>query len=93
MSTYKKTKIKRSDYEKLKSVYLEKNRNRHALYVDFNKKQLINRRLFSQLLNKIRIEEGYPEFVPVKKTKRKNNKYSYLDKHPDSYKSGRNYLN
>ena len=93
MSSYKINKIKRSDYEKLKSAYLEKNRSRHSLYVDFNKKQLINKRIFSQLLNKIRIEEGYPEFVPLKKTKRKNNKYSYLDKHPDSYKSGRKYLN
>ena len=93
MGTYKLNKIKRSDYEKLKKEYLTKNRSRHSLYVDFSKKQLINRRVFTQLLNKIRIEEGYPEFVPLKKTKRENNEFSYLDKHPDSYKSQKKYLN
>ena len=93
MITNKFNKIKRSDYEKLKSEYLTKNNHMHSLYVDFSKKQLINKRLFAQILNKIRIEEGYPEFVQTKKTKRKNNKFSYLDKHPDSYKSGRKYLN
>ena len=93
MDTYKITKIKRSDYEKLKEIYLTKNKSMHSLYVEFNKKHMINKRLFFELINKMRVEEGYPKFIPAKKTKRKNNKFSYLDKHPNSYKSGRDYLN
>lgn len=93
MGTYKLNKIKRSDYEKLKKDYLTKNYHNHSLYVDFSKKQIINKKLFLQILNKIRMEEGYPEFVPTKKTKRKDNEFSYLDKHPDSYKSRKKYLN
>lgn len=92
MTSIKINKIKKSEYEKLKEIYLTKNRHLRSLYTDFNKENQIKKRTFFALINKIRIEEGYPPVSRAKKTKRKNNEFSYLDKHPNSYK-GKSFLN
>lgn len=75
----KKTKkIKRSEYEQLKKDYLTKNRSLRSLYVKLNRKHYVDKPLFIKLINKIRIEEGYPEYKPGKKSMKKFSKYSHL---------------
>ena len=73
-------KIKRSEYEQLKSDYLTKSRSLRSLYVKYNRKNTIDKVLFMKLINKIRIEEGYPEYKPGRKSIKKYNRYSHLKK-------------
>lgn len=77
----KKTKkIKRSEYEQLKKDYLTKSRSLRSLYVKLNRKNYVDKTLFMKLINKIRTEEGYPEYKPGRKAIKKYNKYSHLKK-------------
>ncbi|WP_298523665.1 hypothetical protein [uncultured Methanobrevibacter sp.] len=78
-------KIKRSQYEKLKSNYLTKNRSLHSLYIELYEECEIPRHMFYQLINKIRVEEGLNEYYIPKKKKRNNGIITHLDKSPDSY--------
>ena len=45
----------------------------------------MDKKVFIEIIDKIRIDEGATAFNPIKKTKRSNNPFSYYDKHPDSY--------
>lgn len=78
-------KIKRSQYEKLKSNYLTKNRSLHSLYIELYDECEIPRHMFYQLINKIRVEEGLNEYYIPKKKKRNNGIITNPDKSPDSY--------
>ncbi|WP_298501429.1 hypothetical protein [uncultured Methanobrevibacter sp.] len=74
-------KIKRSQYEKLKRNYLNKNRSLHSLYIELYDECEISRHLFFKLINKIRVEEGLSEYYTKKKRKNKvmakrHNQYS-----------------
>ena len=71
-------KIKRSEYEQLKSNYLTKSRSLRSLYVKYNRKNTIDKVLFMKLINKIRIEEGYLEYKTRRKSIKKYNKYRHL---------------
>ncbi|MBQ6100575.1 MAG: hypothetical protein IJL02_12185 [Methanobrevibacter sp.] len=78
-------KIKRSQYEKLKSSYLSKNRSLHSLYIELYDECEISRHLFFRLINKIRIEEGLNAYYTPKKKKRKSNVIKNRDKSPHYY--------
>lgn len=78
-------KISRSQYEDLKKSYLSKNRTLHSLYIELNEKTRVDKRLFFQLINKIRQEEGLNTYYKPKKQKKKNNCIENLDKSPNHY--------
>ncbi|MBQ6512805.1 hypothetical protein [Methanobrevibacter sp.] len=82
-----KNKVTRSQYEKLKNSYLNKNRNMHSLYLEINKETPVDKELFFRLINRIRIEEGLNEYYTPKKQKKKRNIIKNLDKSPNSYNS------
>ncbi len=77
-------KITRSQYEELKKSYLAKNRTMHSLYIELNQKTKVNRRLFFQLINKIRQEEGLSDYYTTKR-KKVNKCIENLDKSPNHY--------
>ena len=78
-------KITRSEYEYLKNSYLNKNRSMHTLYIEINQKTKVDRHLFFNLINKIRLEEGIGEYYPSKKVKNKNKIIKHSDKSPKHY--------
>lgn len=78
-------KIPQSKYDKLKEDYLKNPKTAYSLYAKFNKEYPMDKKVFIEIIDKIRIDEGATAFNPIKKTKRANNPFSYYDKHPDSY--------
>ncbi len=80
-------KITRSQYERLKSRYLTKNRNMHSLYLELNRETPVDKELFFRLINRIRIEEGLNEYYTPKKQKKKRSTINNLDKSPNHYKT------
>ena len=88
MAVYKPTdeiKIPQSKYDKLKEDYLKNPKTAYSLYAKLNKEYPMDKKVFIEIIDKIRIDEGATAFNPIKKTKRANNPFSYYDKHPDSY--------
>ncbi len=77
--------VTRSQYEKLKTKYMTKNRNMHSLYLEINKETPVDKELFFRLINRIRIEEGLSEYYTPKKQKKKRNIIKNSDKSPNSY--------
>ncbi len=78
-------KIKKETYEQIKTEYLGKSWSLNSLFLKYNKAYNISREMFLQIIEKIRIEENLPLEMENKKVKRKNNPYSYQDKHPECY--------
>lgn len=78
-------KITKSQYDDLKTSYLNKNRTMHSLYVDLNKEIRIDKHLFFQLINKIRQEEGLSDYYNPRKQKKVNKIIEHLDKSPNHY--------
>ncbi len=78
-------KIKKSQYEELKNNYLSKNRTLHSLYIELNQKTKVDRHLFFNLINKIRIEEGLSVYYTPKKVKNNKKIIKYSDKSPKHY--------
>ena len=78
-------KITRSQYEYLKNSYLNKNRSMHTLYIEINQKTKVDRHMFFNLINKIRLEEGLGEYYSQKKVKNKRKIIKHSDKSPKHY--------
>ncbi|WP_407414849.1 hypothetical protein [Methanobrevibacter sp.] len=78
-------KITRSQYEYLKNIYLNKNRSMHTLYIEINQKTKVDRHLFFNLINKIRLEEGLRAYYTQKKVKNKKKIIKHSDKSPKHY--------
>ena len=88
MAVYKPTdeiKIPQTKDDKLKEDNIKKPKTAYSLYAKFNKEYPMDKKVFIEIIDKIRIDEGATAFNPIKKTKRANNPFSYYDKHPDSY--------
>lgn len=78
-------KITKSQYEYLKNSYLNKNRSMHTLYIEINQKTKVDRHMFFNLINKIRLEEGLGEYYTQKKVKNKRKIIKHSDKSPKHY--------
>ena len=85
MVTDNELKIPESRFNKLKEDYLKNPKTAYSLYIEFNKTYPMDKKVFIELLDKIRIDKGASAYSPIKKTKMGNNPTSYYDKHPDSY--------
>ena len=75
MAVYKPTdeiKIPQSKYDKLKEDYLKNPKTAYSLYAKFNKEYPMDKKVFIEIIDKIRIDEGATAFNPIKKTKRAN---------------------
>ena len=64
-------KVTKTQYDKLKNSYLEKNRTLHSLYVEINEETPVNQQLFFKLINKIRQEEGLSDYYTIDKKKKR----------------------
>jgi hypothetical protein len=81
-----KIEIPNNQYNEIKKDYFTKKENKYCLYKKYHMKYNISKDNFLELLEKLK-----SEFNPIKKQskcriKRKNNQYSFYDKHPLSYK-------
>jgi len=71
-------------YEEIKRDYLCKKEKKYGLYRKYYLKYKIDKDIFMETLNNIK--SNFKEPIPnKKKNKRKNNPYSFHDKHPNSY--------
>ncbi len=77
-------KISKKTYDEIKQEYLSKKSILSIIYLKYHKNHDINMHQFNQIIKKIRTEERIPE-NPKNKEKRKNNPFSFYDKHPNSY--------
>lgn len=72
MAVYKPTdeiKIPQSKYDKLKEDYLKNPKTAYSLYAKFNKEYPMDKKVFIEIIDKIRIDEGATAFNPIKKQK------------------------
>lgn len=75
-----------SQFEEIKKDYLSKRENKYCLYTKYYKKYKIQKDLFLEILEVLKLESKHIKKQPPNRIKRKNNPYSFHDKHPQSYK-------